>query len=224
MGFRAIRYCLQNPEIFIRQLRAILRASAYGKIKLLFPMVSGVGEVIRAKVLLNRAKDELTEQKVKFDETIEIGCMIETPSAVTICDLLAKEVDFFSVGTNDLVQYLLAVDRVNNQIAYLYEPHHPAVIRSLQHVSKVAQNSGRPITVCGEIAGDPHFLPLLLGLGLNHLSCAPPLLKELKFFARRFTQSECEALVDEVLSMARPIQIKERLKDFYDYRVANFLA
>ncbi|MEC8420272.1 MAG: phosphoenolpyruvate--protein phosphotransferase [Verrucomicrobiota bacterium] len=223
MGFRAIRYCLQNPEIFIRQLRAILRASAYGKIKLLFPMVSGVGEVIRAKVLLNRAKDELTEQKVKFDETIEIGCMIETPSAVTICDLLAKEVDFFSVGTNDLVQYLLAVDRVNNQIAYLYEPHHPAVIRSLQHVSKVAQNSGRPITVCGEIAGDPHFLPLLLGLGLNHLSCAPPLLKELKFFARRFTQSECEALVDEVLSMARPIQIKERLKDFYDYRVANFL-
>mgnify|MGYP001403876021 CR=1 FL=1 len=224
MGFRAIRYCLQNPEIFIRQLRAILRASAYGKIKLLFPMVSGVGEVIRAKVLLNRAKDELTEHKVKFDETIEIGCMIETPSAVTICDLLAKEVDFFSVGTNDLVQYLLAVDRVNNQIAYLYEPHHPAVIRSLQHVSKVAQNSGRPITVCGEIAGDPHFLPLLLGLGLNHLSCAPPLLKELKFFARRFTQSECEALVDEVLSMARPIQIKERLKDFYDYRVANFLA
>ena len=224
MGFRAIRYCLQNPEIFIRQLRAILRASAYGKIKLLFPMVSGVGEVIRAKVLLNRAKDELTEQKVKFDETIEIGCMIETPSAVTICDLLAKEVDFFSVGTNDLVQYLLAVDRVNNQIAYLYEPHHPAVIRSLQHVSKVAQNSGRPITVCGEIAGDPHFLPLLLGLGLNHLSCAPPLLKELKFFARRFTQSECEALVDEVLSMARPVQIKERLKDFYDYRVANLLA
>lgn len=224
MGFRAIRYCLQNPEIFMRQLRAILRASAYGKIKLLFPMVSGVGEVIRAKVLLNRAKDELTEQKVKIDESIEVGCMIETPSAVTICDLLAKEVDFFSLGTNDLVQYLLAVDRVNNQIAYLYEPHHPAVIRSLQHVSKVAQSSGMPITVCGEIAGDPHFLPLLLGLGLNHLSCAPPLLKELKFFARRFTQSECEALVNEVLSMARPIQIKEKLKEFYDYRVANLLA
>ena len=224
MGFRAIRYCLQNPEIFMQQLKAILRASAFGKIKLLFPMVSGVGEVIRAKVILNRAKDELTEQKIDFDESIEIGCMIETPSAVTICDLLAKEVDFFSVGTNDLVQYLLAVDRVNNQIAYLYEPHHPAVVRSLQHVSRVAQNSGRPITVCGEIAGDPHFLPLLLGLGLNNLSCAPPLLKELKFFARRFTQSECEALVDEVLSMARPIQIKERLKEFYDYRVANLLA
>ena len=224
MGFRAIRYCLRNPEIFMQQLKAILRASAFGKIKLLFPMVSGVGEVIRAKVILNRAKDELTEQKIDFDESIEIGCMIETPSAVTICDLLAKEVDFFSVGTNDLVQYLLAVDRVNNQIAYLYEPHHPAVVRSLQHVSRVAQNSGRPITVCGEIAGDPHFLPLLLGLRLNHLSCAPPLLKELKFFARRFTQSECEALVDEVLSMARPIQIKERLKEFYDYRVANLLA
>ena len=224
MGFRAIRYCLQNPDTFLLQLRAILRSSAFGKVKLMFPMISGVGEVIRAKVLLERAKCELREKKIDFDESIEVGCMIETPSAVTISDLLAKEVDFFSVGTNDLVQYLLAVDRVNNQIAYLYEPHHPAVIRSLEHVSRVAKETGKPITVCGEIAGDPHFLPVFLGLGLDNLSCAPPLLQELKFFGRRFTQAECKELVDEILSMARPIHIKERLKEFYDLRVADLLA
>ena len=224
MGFRAIRYCLQNPDTFLLQLRAILRSSAFGKVKLMFPMISGVGEVIRAKVLLERAKCELREEKIDFDESIEVGCMIETPSAVTISDLLAKEVDFFSVGTNDLVQNLLAVDRVNNQIAYLYEPHHPAVIRSLEHVSRVAKETGKPITVCGEIAGDPHFLPVFLGLGLDNLSCAPPLLQELKFFGRRFTQAECKDLVDEILSMARPIHIKERLKEFYDLRVADLLA
>ena len=224
MGFRAIRYCLQNPDTFLLQLRAILRSSAFGKVKLMFPMISGVGEVIRAKVLLERAKCELREEKIDFDESIEVGCMIETPSAVTISDLLAREVDFFSVGTNDLVQYLLAVDRVNNQIAYLYEPHHPAVIRSLEHVSRVAKETGKPITVCGEIAGDPHFLPVFLGLGLDNLSCAPPLLQELKFFGRRFTQAECKELVDEILSMARPIHIKERLKEFYDLRVADLLA
>ena len=224
MGFRAIRYCLRNPEIFLVQLRAILRASAHGEVKIMFPMISGVGEVIRAKALLERAKEELRVEEVNFDESIEIGCMIETPSAVTICDILAKEVDFFSVGTNDLVQYLLAVDRVNNQIAYLYEPHHPAVIRSLDHVSRVSKDTGRPITVCGEIAGDPHFLPVLLGLGLDHLSCAPPLLHELKFFGRCFTIMECEKLVEEILSMGRPVQIKARLKEFYDLRVADLLA
>lgn len=224
MGFRAIRYCLRNPDIFLLQLRAILRASGHGEVKIMFPMISGVGEVIRAKNLLDRAKDELRSEKIEFDEKIEIGCMIETPAAVTICDLLAHEVDFFSVGTNDLVQYLLAVDRVNNEIAYLYEPHHPAVIRSLQHVSQVAKNMGKPITVCGEIAGDPHFLPILLGLGFENLSCAPPLLQELKFFGRRFTQIECEELVAEVLSMSRPVRIKEKLKEFYDLRVADLLA
>jgi phosphotransferase system enzyme I (PtsI) len=224
MGFRAIRYCLQNPDTFLLQLRAILRASAFGKVKLMFPMISGVGEVIRAKALLERAKNELREKKIDFDESIEVGCMIETPSAVTISDLLVKEVDFFSVGTNDLVQYLLAVDRVNNQIAYLYEPHHPAVVRSLEHVSRVAKEAGKPITVCGEIAGDPHFLPVFLGLGLDNLSCAPPLLQELKFFGRRFTKAECEELVEEILSMGRPIHIKERLKEFYDLRVADLLA
>ena len=224
MGFRAIRYCLHTPDTFLLQLRAILRASAFGNVKLMFPMISGVGEVIRAKVLLERAKNELRERAVGFDESIKVGCMIETPSAVTICDLLAKEVDFFSVGTNDLVQYLLAVDRVNNQIAYLYEPHHPAVIRSLEHVSRVAKQTGKPITVCGEIAGDPHFLPILIGLGLDHLSCAPPLLQELKFFGRRFTQEECKELVKEILGMGRPVRIKERLKEFYDLRVADLLA
>ena len=170
MGFRAIRYCLRNPSVFLDQLRAILKASAYGKVKIMFPMISGVGEVVRAKEFLFTAKRQLSEQGIKFDQEIEVGCMIETPSAVTICDLLADEVDFFSLGTNDLVQYLLAVDRINNQIAYLYEPHHPAVIRALSHVFEVSKQKNIEITLCGEIAGDPHFLPLLIGLGLNKFS------------------------------------------------------
>ena len=133
-------------------------------------MVSGVGELVRAKEFLSTAKRQLRERDIEFDDKIEVGCMIETPSAVTICDMLASEVDFFSVGTNDLVQYLLAVDRINNEIAYLYEPHHPVVIRSLRRVFEVGEEHGIEVTVCGEIAGDPHFLPLLLALGVNSLS------------------------------------------------------
>ena len=133
-------------------------------------MISGVGEIIRAKEFLFTAKRQLSEKGEKFDENIPVGCMIETPAAVSICDLLADEVDFFSVGTNDLVQYLLAVDRINNQIAYLYEPHHPAVIRALEQVFEVSKTKGVEVTVCGEIAGDPHFLPLLLSLGVDSLA------------------------------------------------------
>ena len=166
MGFRAIRYCLRNPAIFLDQLRAILRVSArLGKVKLMFPMISGVGELIRAKEFLFTAKRQLRESGQDFDEDILVGCMIETPAAVTICDLIADEVDFLSVGTNDLVQYLLAVDRVNNEIAYLYEPHHPAVVRSIRHILQISNEKDIPVTICGEIAGDPHFLPLL-GMGV----------------------------------------------------------
>ena len=184
MGFRAIRYCLRTPSIFLEQLRAILRASAHGKVKIMFPMISGVGEVIRAKEFLLTAKKQLTERGIPFDDDVHVGCMIETPAAVSICDLLADEVDFFSVGTNDLVQYLLAVDRVNNQIAYLYEPYHPAVVRSLKRVFQVSNEKGISVSVCGEIAGDPHFLPLLLGLGGKAFSAVSPLIPELKFFTR----------------------------------------
>lgn len=223
MGFRAIRYCLRNPDVFLDQLRAILRASTHGTVKIMFPMVSGVGELVRAKEFLSTAMRQLREKKIEFDDKIEVGCMIETPSAVTICDLLASEVDFFSVGTNDLVQYLLAVDRINNEIAYLYEPHHPAVIRSLKRVFEIGKEYGVEVTVCGEIAGDPHFLPLLLALGVNSLSAASPMLPELKFFARRFTLAEARKLTDHILEMKRPSEINQSLKDFYEERVSDLI-
>ena len=223
MGFRAIRYCLRNPAIFLDQLRAILRVSSLGKVKIMFPMISGVGELIRAKEFLFTAKRQLTERRIEFDDEIEVGCMIETPSAVTICDMLADEVDFFSVGTNDLVQYLLAVDRINNQIAYLYEPHHPAVIRALSHIFKVSKQKDVQVTLCGEIAGDPHFLPLLIGLGLDSFSATGTLLPELKFFGRRFTMDDAQELKDRVSQMRRSSEVKACLKNFYDGRVSELM-
>ena len=223
MGFRAIRYCLRNPAIFLDQLRAILRVSALGKVKLMFPMISGVGELIRAKEFLFTAKRQLRESGQDFDEDISVGCMIETPAAVTICDLIADEVDFLSVGTNDLVQYLLAVDRVNNEIAYLYEPHHPAVVRSIRHILQISNEKDTPVTICGEIAGDPHFLPLLLGMGVVSLSASAPLIPELKFFASRFETSESKELMDRILSFRRPSEVIQSLKNFYDERVADLV-
>jgi len=223
MGFRAIRYCLRNPAIFLDQLRAILRVSFLGPVKIMFPMISGVGELVRAKEFLFTAKRQLREKGINFDDEIKVGCMIETPSAVTICDMLADEVDFFSVGTNDLVQYLLAVDRINNQIAYLYEPHHPAVIRSLKHIFDVSKEKKLEVTLCGEIAGDPHFLPLLIGLGLDILSATGTLLPELKFFGRRFSFQEAQNLMKRIEPMKRPSEIKECLKSFYDERVSDLM-
>ena len=223
MGFRAIRYCLRNPAIFLDQLRAILRVSSLGPVKIMFPMISGVGELVRAKEFLFTAKRQLREKEINFDDEIKVGCMIETPSAVTICDMLADEVDFFSVGTNDLVQYLLAVDRINNQIAYLYEPHHPAVIRSLKHIFDVSKEKKIEVTLCGEIAGDPHFLPLLIGLGLNILSATGTLLPELKFFGRRFSSQEAQNLMKQIEPMKRPSEIKQCLKSFYDEHASDLI-
>jgi phosphotransferase system enzyme I (PtsI) len=222
MGFRAIRFCLRNKDVFLTQLRAILRASAFGKVKIMFPMISGVGEMLSAREALDEAKTQLEKRGEAFDSQTPVGCMIETPAAVTICDLLAEHADFFSIGTNDLVQYLLAVDRINNQIAYLYEPHHPAVIRAVGHVAEVGRQKGVEVSVCGEMAGDPHFTALLMGLGINEMSVAPPLIPELKFFARRFTILEAEKLREEVERMSRPSQILVRIKAFHDEKMASF--
>ncbi len=221
MGFRAIRYCLRNVDVFLAQLRAILRASDHGKVRIMFPMVSGVGEILSAGKLVEEAKAQLRDKGQSFDPDTPIGCMIETPSAVTICDFLADHVDFFSIGTNDLVQYMLAVDRINNQIAYLYEPHHPAVLRSLMHVCKVGSEKDVEVAVCGEIAGDIHYLPLLMGLGVRELSMASALISEVKFFSRRFSLGEARELKDEVLKMSRPSQILKRIKSFHDDKMAD---
>ena len=223
MGFRAIRYCLKNPKVFLDQLRAILRASAFGPVKIMFPMISGVEELVTAKDFLEKAKKQLRERKTEFDDQISIGCMIETPAAATICDLLADEVDFFSVGTNDLVQYLLAVDRINNEISYLYDPYHPAVIRCLKQIIKVSKEKNIEVTICGEIAGDPHFLPLLIGLGVDALSAVGRILPELKFFGRRFTYKETVDLVSEIKKFKNPTEIKECLNNFYESRLSNLI-
>jgi phosphotransferase system enzyme I (PtsI) len=189
----------------------------------MFPMISGVGEIIRAKEFLTKAKAQLQERGIDFDQGIKVGCMIETPSAVTISDMLADEVDFFSVGTNDLVQYLLAVDRINNEISYLYEPHHPAVIRAIEQIARVSKEKNIEVTLCGEIAGDPHFLPLLIGLGVDALSATSTMLPELKFFGRRFTMAEVHELRSKIMEMRRPSEIKECLKSFYEERVSELI-
>lgn len=221
MGFRAIRYCLSNPSVFLNQLRAILRASAHGKVRIMLPMISGIGEVIRTKEFIAQAKQELDGRGEKYDPDVELGCMIETPAAVAICDLLAEESDFFSIGTNDLVQYLLAVDRINNEIAFLYEPHHPAVLRSLKQVAEVARNKNIPVTLCGEIAGDPHFLPLLIGLGFDSFSASASMIAEMKFFARRFNQADVEEITKDAEAKVRPSEVKELIKNFYEARVSE---
>ena len=221
MGFRAIRYCLSNPKIFLEQLQAILRASAHGDVRIMLPMITGVGEVVRTKELLAEAQSVLDSRGQKYDPDIQLGCMIETAAAVSICDLLAEESDFFCIGTNDLVQYLLAVDRVNNEIAFLYEPHHPAVLRSLKQVATVANQKGVPVTVCGEIAGDPHFLPLLIGLGFDSFSASASMVSELKFFARRFSLEDVEKITLDAETKYRPSEVKELIKDFYEARISE---
>ncbi|MGH7997033.1 MAG: phosphoenolpyruvate--protein phosphotransferase, partial [Opitutaceae bacterium] len=219
MGFRAIRFCLETPEVFKDQLRAILRASAHGKVQLMYPMISGLDEMVRANAFLEECKAELRAKAVPFDDAMPVGAMVEIPSAAAIADLLAEKCDFFSIGTNDLIQYLLAIDRGNDRIAHLYEPTHPAVLRTLRQIMEGARGRNIPVSVCGEMAGDPVFTPLLIGLGVRQLSMTPIWIPTVKFLIRAMKMSEATALAAQALTMSSAKDIYAMCDAFYRARV-----
>jgi phosphotransferase system enzyme I (PtsI) len=214
LGWRAIRFCLAQPELFRAQLRAILRASAEGNVKLMYPMISGLDELSQANVLVEKCKAELRAEKIPFAENLEIGAMIEIPSAVLIADSLAKRVKFFSIGSNDLIQYTLAADRTNEKVSHLYEPTHPAILRLIKMTVEAANARGIWAGVCGEIAGDPVLAPLLIGLGVDELSTAPAVVDQVKYIIRRVKLEEARRLADFALTCESPAEILSRCVEF----------
>lgn len=212
LGYRAIRISLDRRDLFKTQLKAILRASYYGNVKLMYPMISSLEEVRKANEVLALAKKELTAAGQPFKADIEVGIMIEVPAAAAIADLLAEEVDFFSIGTNDLVQYVLAVDRMNESIAHLYDPYHPAVIRLLRQTAEAALRSGIPVSVCGELAGDPLALPIWLGLGINELSMSVQTLLPLKECLLASSENDGKETVELALACRTSDEIRELLE------------
>lgn len=208
LGLRAIRFCLKEPEIFKRQLRAILRASFYGRVQLMFPMISGLQELLDAKEIMGQVKDELNRENIEYDRSIKVGIMIEVPSAVTMAEILAQHVDFFSIGTNDLIQYALAIDRVNEHVAYMYQPFHPALIRMIRQVVNAARDAGISVSVCGEMAGDPFCVCILLSLGINELSMNARAIPIIKKIIRTISIKEARADFEDVmrLSTAKAVQ------------------
>ncbi|MEI6703359.1 MAG: phosphoenolpyruvate--protein phosphotransferase [Deltaproteobacteria bacterium] len=212
LGVRAVRLSLSMPEEFKKQLRAILRISPNGPVRIMFPMISGMEELLQAKDLLDQAKRELTSEGTPFDVAIQIGVMIEIPSAVILGDLLSKEVDFFSVGTNDLIQYSLAIDRSNEQLAHMYQPLHPAVLRSLRQIVLDAHAAGIDACLCGEMAGEPLYLPVLLGLGYDELSMSAAALPRVKRILRRITRERAVQIADGCFAFATAAQVEMYLK------------
>ncbi len=210
LGWRAIRFCLENIEIFKTQLRAILRASVTGNIKIMFPMISGLDEVRRGRQIIDECKQELRGEGHAFDEELEVGIMVEVPTAAIMADWLAREVDFFSIGTNDLIQYAVAIDRTNERVAHLYEPSHPSVVRLIKMVADAAHAHDIWVGVCGEMAGEVLFTPLLLGLGIDELSVNASIVPRVKNAVQRLTITECRQLVSEVLKLDTPSAVLAR--------------
>jgi phosphotransferase system enzyme I (PtsI) len=224
LGWRAIRLCLENIDIFKTQLRAILRASAVGNMKIMFPMISGLEELRAAKAVLAECNEELRRSGIPLGEEIEVGAMIEIPSAAICANVLASEVDFFSIGTNDLIQYALAVDRVNEKIAYLYEPTHPAILRLLKMIADAAHAHHIWVGVCGEMAGDVALIPLLLGLGMDELSAGATLVPRIKRAVQSLAIPECRELVEEALKLNTGSEILERCLELADKRYGDLLG
>lgn len=210
LGWRGIRILLDKPDLFKTQLRAMLRASAHGEVWIMLPMVSGIKEVRRSKELIEQAKEELRAKNIPFDEKVKVGVMIEVPSAAVIAGDIAQEVDFLSIGTNDLIQYLIAVDRGNETVSSLYQEFHPAVIKTIHHIIKEGHRHNKPVSMCGEMAGDPTATLLLLGLGLDEFSVVPIVLPEIKKIIRSVSLKETEEIANRVLEM----KTEEDIRDF----------
>ena len=221
MGFRAIRLCLAHPEVFRPQLRAIIRAAALGPVSVMFPMISGTEEMRAAKAAFREAESSLASEGVRPAAPIRLGAMIEIPSAVAVADRLARECDFFSVGTNDLVQYLLAVDRGNQKVAPLYDACHPAVVQSLRAIFVAAAAARIPASVCGELGGDPDWAPLLLALGASELSMSAAAVPEVRFLLRHSRRDELESLAARVLASPDAAGTRALLRDFSATRLGQ---
>lgn len=214
LGYRAIRLCLDRKDIFKTQLRALFRASVYGNLKIMFPMISGVAELRQAKAVVEEVKNELANEGIAFSNDVEIGIMIEIPSAAVISDLLAKEVDFFSIGTNDLIQYTCAVDRMNEKISYLYDPFHPAVLRLIKTVIDNAHKEGKWVGMCGEMAGDARIIPVLLGFGLDEFSMSASSILNARKLIRSLRYEDAKVMADEILNMPTSEEIMAKIQNF----------
>lgn len=223
MGLRGVRFSLKERRLFHAQLRAVLRASAYGHVRLMFPMISGLAEVRACREALDIARAELLNEGIAFDPEMPVGIMIETPAAALMAATLAAEVDFFSIGTNDLIQYCLAVDRGNEHVAYLYEPLHPAVLRALQLVAKAAAEAGIPVGICGEMAGDPLYSLVLLGLGFTDLSMNASCMSRVKRVIRHVRHSDALELVEQLLLLGTGREVVDSLEAEMERRFPGIL-
>ena len=219
LGLRAVRFCLQRQEIFLTQIKSILRAAAFGNIKLLIPMISCVEEIIEVKEILKRAITELKDQEMVFNQDIPLGIMIEVPSAVIMAEYLAEHVDFFSIGTNDLIQYSLAIDRRNRKVAHMYQPMNPAIIKMIKMVVDAAIKKEIDVVMCGEMAGDPINIPLLMGIGLKEFSMNPTSIPIIKQMIRQLNFQEAKELTKQLLTMERT----EEIVRFVENRYYNIL-
>lgn len=215
LGYRAIRVCLVDTEMFKTQLKAILRASVYGNVKIMFPMISTVQELKDAKKIYEKAKNELKQNKIPFKDDIEIGIMIEIPSAAIISDLLAKEVDFFSIGTNDLIQYTMAVDRMNLKLSHLYSQYHPALLRLVKSIITNAHNAGIWVGMCGEAAGDPKLIPVFVGMGLDEFSMNSPSILRSRYIIRDLNKKDMEQIADKVLNIETAMEVEKYLSNIF---------
>jgi len=223
LGLRAIRLCLRNKEMFKTQLRALFRASSFGKLRIMFPMISELDELKQTKRIIEEVKQELKIEKVCFDPNIEIGVMIETPSAAITSDIFANEVDFFSIGTNDLIQYTIAIDRINEQLVHLYNPLHPAILRLIKYTIESAHKRGKWIGMCGEMAGDPLFTIILVGMGLDELSMSSASIPKVKEVIRGINIKEAKELVERILNLQSADEIEEVLKKTMSERFSHIL-